>query len=63
MEELKVKTTDDLFDEISIGKTVTLSSSKENYDKIFRTFENESIQERSRRASAYKEASKIYLTF
>lgn len=62
MEELKLQTIDDLFSEISTGEKETLSSRK-NYDVIFREMENESIQERSRRASAYREAAKIYLTF
>ena len=62
MEKLKLQTIDDLFSEISTGEKVSLSSSK-NYDDIFRKMENESIQERSCRASAYREAAKIYLTF
>ena len=62
MEELKLQTIDDLFSEISTGEKETLSSRK-NYDVIFREMENESIQERSCRASVYREAAKIYLTF
>ena len=63
MEELKLQTADDLFDEISIGDAVSLPSSADNYDDMFRQMEDEAIQERSRRASAYREAAKIYLTF
>lgn len=63
MEELKLQTADDLFDEISIGDAVSLPSSADNYDDMFHQMEDEAIQERSRRASAYREAAKIYLTF
>ncbi|MBR1720876.1 MAG: hypothetical protein IJ727_00085 [Treponema sp.] len=63
MDELELQTIDNLFDEISIGDAVSLPSSISSYDDMFRQMEDEAIQERSRRASAYREAAKIYLTF
>ncbi|MCR5622127.1 MAG: hypothetical protein K6G18_09750 [Treponema sp.] len=63
MEELKMQTIGDLLDGISTGDIICLPSTSETYDEIFRRTEEEAIQERSRRASAYHEAAKIYLTF
>ncbi len=63
MEELKLQTVEDLFNEISTGEAVSLPSSEDSYDDMFRQMEDEAIQERSRRATAYREAAKIYLTF
>ena len=68
MDELELQTIDDLFDGIylgteGIGYAVSLPSSADSYDDMFRQMEDEAIQERSRRASAYREAAKIYLTF
>ena len=63
MEELKLQTMDDFFSEITIGETVNFDTGSESYDDIFQKMETDAIEEKSRRASAYREAAKIYLTF
>ena len=63
MEELKLQTMDELFSEIITGEIVKFDNASESYDDIFQRMENDAIEERSRRAAAYREAAKIYLTF
>ena len=63
MEDLKPQTMDELFDGIYTGESVMFSDTDKSNDDIFRRIETESIEERSRRAAAYMEAAKIYLTF
>ena len=63
MENIKLQTLDELFAEISIGEVEEFPVSDEQYRDALQKADEDAIQERSRRAAAYREAAKIYLTF